>query len=86
MDHARGARGSAVVMGGRPTDGARREGPGDREGGTLRHIEGSAVLSPVDEGLGGTNGASQNGLETITMLGFVGADLPKDFPKLPDRR
>jgi len=37
----------------------------------------------VDEGLGGTNGAAQNGLETITMLGFVGAYLPAEMPPTP---
>ena len=48
--------------------------------GGLRRVEGSAVLNPVDEGLGGTNGAAQNGLETITMLGMVGDQLPAEFP------
>ncbi len=47
---------------------------------SLRHLEGSAVLNPIDEGLGGTNGASQSGLETIAMLGYVGDRLPSQFP------
>jgi hypothetical protein len=51
-----------------------------RGGGVLRHVTGPDVLNPVDEGLGGTNGAAQNGLETITMLGFVGAALPAELP------
>jgi hypothetical protein len=42
----------------------------------VRHVEGPAVPHPIDEGLGGTNGAAQSGLETISMLGFVGDRLP----------
>jgi hypothetical protein len=52
-------------------------------GGSLRHVGGPEVLNPVDEGFGGTNGAAQNGLETITMLGFVGAYLPAEMPPTP---
>ena len=52
-------------------------------GGSLRHVGGPDVLNPVDEGLGGTNSAAQNGLETITMLGFVGASLPPEMPPTP---
>jgi hypothetical protein len=52
-------------------------------GGGLHRVEGPAVLNPVDEGFGGTNGAAQNGLETITMLGFVGAYLPAELPPPP---
>jgi hypothetical protein len=54
-----------------------------RGGGGLRHVDGPAALNPVDEGLGGTNGAAQNGLEAITMLGFVGAYLPTELPPAP---
>ena len=46
----------------------------------VQHVEGPAVLNPIDEGLGGTNGAAQSGLETISMLGFVGDRLPAEFP------
>jgi hypothetical protein len=53
------------------------------EGGSLRHVGGPDALNPVDEGFGGTNGAAQNGLETITMLGFVGANLPAEMPAAP---
>jgi hypothetical protein len=39
----------------------------------------------VDEGLGGTNGAAQQGLETIMMLGLIGDHLPAEFPaQTPD--
>ena len=48
----------------------------------LRHVAGPLALNPVDEGLGGTNGAAQHGLETIAMLGLVGDRLPKEFPPL----
>jgi len=60
--------------------GRNRRGEG---GGSLRHVGGPDVLNPVDEGFGGTNGAAQNGLETITMLGFVGAYLPAEMPPVP---
>ena len=56
---------------------------GGRAGAALRHVQGPDALNPVDEGLGGTNGAAQTGLETITMLGFVGADLPDEIPPAP---
>ncbi|HVS53288.1 MAG TPA: Tat pathway signal sequence domain protein [Opitutaceae bacterium] len=46
----------------------------------LRHIAGAETLNPVDEGPGNTNSAAQNGLETITMLGMVGDQLPAEFP------
>jgi hypothetical protein len=48
----------------------------------VRRVAGSATLNPVDEGPGNTNGAAQNGLETITMLGMVGDQLPAEFPPL----
>ena len=57
-----------------------RTGRGDNHGRSLQHIVGPNVLNPIDEGLGGTNGAAQSGLETITMLGFVGDHLPREFP------
>ncbi len=46
----------------------------------VRHVSGAETLTPVDEGLGGTNGAAQNGLETIAMLGMIGDRLPAEFP------
>lgn len=46
-------------------------------------VEGPLVLNASEEGLAGTNGASQNGLETIAMLGFVGDRLPADVPPAP---
>jgi YetA-like protein len=50
-------------------------------GGAPRRVEGPDSLNPVDEsGSMGTNGAAQNGLETITMLGMVGDRLPAEFP------
>lgn len=49
----------------------------------IRHVTGPAVLNPVDEGLGGTNGAAQNGLETIAMLGLIGDRLPAQMPATP---
>jgi hypothetical protein len=58
-------------------------GRGGRGGGGLRHVSGPVALNPVDEGFGGTNGASQNGLEAITMLGFVGKYLPSEMPPAP---
>jgi hypothetical protein len=58
-------------------------GRGGRGGGGLRHVSGPNVLNPVDEGFGGTNGAAQNGLETITMLGMVGQYLPAEIPPAP---
>ncbi|MEO6003484.1 MAG: hypothetical protein ABIZ04_22970 [Opitutus sp.] len=51
-------------------------------GRTLQHITGPEALNPIDEGFGGTNGASQSGLETIAMLGMVGDQLPAELPKL----
>jgi hypothetical protein len=53
-----------------------------------RRVEGPESLNPVDEGpLAGTNGAAQNGLETLGMLGAVGTFLPAEMPadsNLPD--
>jgi len=49
---------------------------------TVQHIAGPEALNPIDEGFAGTNGAAQNGLETIAMLGLVGDHLPKEFPPL----
>jgi hypothetical protein len=46
----------------------------------IQHIAGAGVLNPVDEGPGNTNSASQNGLETIAMLGLIGEHLPAEFP------
>jgi hypothetical protein len=61
-----------------------RTGRGERQR-TLRHVAGAEVLNPVDEGLGGTNGAAQQGLETIMMLGLIGDHLPAEFPaQTPD--
>jgi hypothetical protein len=57
--------------------------PGGRGNRTLQRIEGAEALNPVDEGLGGTNGAAQSGLETIAMLGLVGDLLPAEFPPVP---
>ncbi len=56
---------------------------GGRGGGTLRHIEGPEALNPIVEGFGGTNGAAQNGLETIAMLGLIGEFLPSEIPPAP---
>ena len=56
-----------------------RTGRGERAR-PIRHITGSEVLNPVDEGPGNTNSASQNGLETIAMLGLIGDHLPAEFP------
>lgn len=53
-----------------------RRGEQERQ---LRRVEGPAVPRPIDEGLGGTNGAAQFGLETISMLGTVGDRLPKEL-------
>jgi len=54
---------------------------GGRGGTAARRVEGPESLNPVDEsGMAGTNGAAQNGLETIAMLGMVGDDLPADMP------
>ena len=50
----------------------------------LRHVTGLSVLNPVDEGPGNTNGAAQNGLETIAMLGLIGDHLPANLP--PEKR
>ncbi len=52
-------------------------------GRTLQRVVGAETLNPVDEGFAGTNGAAQNGLETIAMLGLVGDHLPAEFPPLP---
>jgi hypothetical protein len=46
----------------------------------IQRLEGAETLNPIDEGPAGTNGASQNGLETIAMLGLVGDHLPREFP------
>jgi hypothetical protein len=46
----------------------------------VTHVSGPDVLNPVDEGLGNTNSVSQDGLETISMLGFVGDKLPAELP------
>lgn len=44
-------------------------------------VAGPDVVRPVDEWpMVGTNGAAQYGLETITMLGMVGDQLPAEFP------
>ncbi len=59
-----------------------RTGRGMRGGGPLRTVEGPASLNPIDEGLAGTNGAAQTGLETIAMLGFAGQHLPAEFPPM----
>jgi hypothetical protein len=56
--------------------------PGGGGGGALRKIEGPESLNPIDEGLAGTNGASQSGLEAIAMLGLVGDLLPVEIPPL----
>jgi hypothetical protein len=56
-------------------------GRGGRGGAAPRKVTGPAAVHPVDESGGmGTNGAAQNGLETITMLGMVGDRLPAEFP------
>ena len=64
-------------------------GGGGRGGQSIRKIEGPVVLHPVDEGPSGTNGAAQNGLETIILLGMIGdkfpAALPAQQPGQPDR-
>jgi hypothetical protein len=57
-----------------------RTGRGYGRARPVQHVAGPAVLNPVDEGLGNTNGAAQNGLETIAMLGLVGDHLPREFP------
>jgi hypothetical protein len=54
--------------------------PGGGRGGVPHPITGPDVLNPVDEAGYGTNGAAQNGLETITILGMVGQFLPAEFP------
>ncbi|MDO8543239.1 MAG: Tat pathway signal sequence domain protein [Opitutaceae bacterium] len=59
-----------------------RTGRGSRFSGTLRKIEGPESLNAIDEGLAGTNGAAQTGLETIAMLGMAGAHLPAEFPPI----
>lgn len=48
----------------------------------MQRVGGPEALNPVDEGLAGTNGASQSGLETIAMLGLVGDHLPKEIPPI----
>jgi hypothetical protein len=48
--------------------------------GSIRRIEGPDTLNPVDDGPANTNGAAQNGLETIMMLGLVGDALPAELP------
>ncbi|PTY06118.1 hypothetical protein DB347_11740 [Opitutaceae bacterium EW11] len=53
-----------------------RRGESDRQ---VRRVDVPAVPHPIDEGLGGTNGAAQFGLETISMLGTVGDRLPKEM-------
>jgi hypothetical protein len=55
-------------------------GRGGGRGGAIRRVDGPDVVHPVDEGPAGTNGAAQNGLETITMLGMVGDKLPAELP------
>ncbi len=60
-----------------------RTARGDRGGRGARRIEAPFVLNPGEEGLGNTNGASQSGLETITMLGFAGDKLPAELPPAP---
>ena len=58
-------------------------GRGGRGGREPRHVTGAELLNPVDEGPGNTNGAAQNGLETIAMLGLIGDHLPAEFPPAP---
>jgi hypothetical protein len=54
---------------------------GGRGGMTPRRVEGPDSLNPVDEApMAGTNGAAQNGLETVSMLGMVGEFLPAEMP------
>jgi hypothetical protein len=60
-----------------------RTARGDRGGRGAQKIAGPLVLNPGDEGLGNTNGVSQSGLETITMLGFAGDKLPAEIPPAP---
>ena len=58
-----------------------RMGRGRRQNTGPQQIAGSESVRPVDEWVGvGTNGASQNGLEAVTMLGMVGDRLPAEFP------
>jgi hypothetical protein len=47
---------------------------------SVNRVEAPDTLHPVDEGLANTNGAAQDGLETIAMLGLVGDQLPADLP------
>jgi hypothetical protein len=47
---------------------------------TIRKVEGPLTLNPINEGPSGTNGAAQNGLETIIMLGMIGDKLPAEAP------
>jgi len=58
-------------------------GGGERGGRVIRKVDGPLSLNPVDEGPAGTNGAAQNGLETITMLGMIGDKLPAELPAQP---
>jgi hypothetical protein len=78
----------ALVTRGRAAAAPADNAPAGRAGGrgALRRVEGPEALNPIDEGLGNTNNAAQNGLETITMLGMVGDKLPADFPATPPAR
>ncbi len=49
----------------------------------IQQLSGPEVLNPIDLGPAGTNGAAQNGLETIAMLGLVGDHLPAEIPPAP---
>ena len=53
---------------------------GRRGAAAVRKVEGPDSLNPVDEGPGNTNGAAQDGLETIMTLGMVADQLPAEFP------
>ena len=46
----------------------------------ISRIEGPDVLRPIDLGPANTNSVSQNGLETIAILGYVGHLLPSELP------
>jgi hypothetical protein len=54
-----------------------RAGRGRRDSGTLT---GPLVLNPIVEGPAGTNGAAQNSLETIAVLGMAADKLPVEPP------
>ncbi|MBN2180814.1 MAG: hypothetical protein JW715_02780, partial [Sedimentisphaerales bacterium] len=53
-----------------------------RQDSAIRRIEGPEVLNPLEEGPGmNTNGAAQDGLTTIAVLGMVGDYLPEEMPQ-----